>query len=155
MQFISNYGNYGVVLQHTRRRVVKTPNMGEIAEVTPGIKVKFRPLVGGFETRLLATRNRTGKAFGKVDSAEAARENQIDEQELIQMLMAHPAYGVDFVAVEETGQQVPDESSYLVNKTDGSVYCTVCDKHLPNKQGVKGHVRSNSHQDLLTKLVTG
>ena len=142
MEFISRYKNHSVVLVPTRKNIVRTVNRGDVAEVVKGIRVRFNPYAEPFFTQALSG----NYARGACDSAVVAKANNCEEQEIIDGLMSHKKYGIDFVAVDNGGYKVGDHEKFITRNEDGTMYCQLCDVTTANAQGMNGHKRSTDHK---------
>jgi hypothetical protein len=150
MQFISTTKEHQVVLRPRRRKVVETTDQGAITEVIPGIRAKFRPLAAPFLTTLLPTKQNSGGAWGILNSEDVAAEYGVPEQEIVDALMNHSAYGNSFIGLDSSGTAEADlEGIYIEARENGEFFCSLCNKMIATAQGLNGHKRSIVHMQLL------
>ncbi len=67
----------------------------------------------------------------------------ITDGKLQSILMTHPNYGLDFIAMDEEGGEAElIDSFFTANKANDTVYCWVTDRTFINAQGAAGHKTS-------------
>jgi CO dehydrogenase/acetyl-CoA synthase beta subunit len=120
---------------------------GNIPQVKKPIWLKFAPFDGeGMETPAMPMRRGQNTAQGSLETTVAARVTGLPEDEIVDFLKNHDAYGVEFVAVEDREQEIEDnDEAFLVSEASG-YYCQLCDMHLKNAQARAGHRMSNAHK---------
>ena len=142
MQFISTMKRQSYTISPARQEVVDTP-AGKIVVPHKSQRVRFTPLNAPFFTPLLAAKE--GLAYGGLDTEAEAKKLGISESSVISFLKAHPDYGVRMVGIGFDGQEVIAEEAFIKPEGEGGFYCEKCEKHIKNIQGMKNHVKSNSH----------
>ena len=142
MQFISTMKQQSYTFDLARSEVKET-SVGNVVVNHRGKRIQFEPLMEPFETPTLVGKRK--KAWGILDTEKASRDTGIDEKDIIEFLMAHKAYGIKHVGIGHDGGEVISEEAYVVPEGETGYFCKLCDKHIKNVQGMKNHVKSNTH----------
>jgi hypothetical protein len=83
-------------------------------------------------------------AEGILNSSLAAKQADMEEEEVINWLLHHDSYGVQFVAIDgDSGVPKAGEKGWR---------CTVCDQYIQDDRGKKAHLESRKHKYNATKL---
>jgi len=70
----------------------------------------------------------------------------LTDPDRIDFVLHHPAYGLDFIGIEEDHTVSLDPDEIIEARSDGMYYCSVCDVVAKNAQGMSGHKRSAVHK---------
>ena len=161
MQFISTKASPSFILKHGSR---KLDAYGNVASYQRPAVVSFVALASPYNSDLLPTKSKTAK--GRLDTEVAAaklyREGNsymeldpetkepvdVTERFIIERLLSHESYGIEFVALGNDGKEiVPSEGYILADGDKGAVYCTVCAKHFVNRGAAETHaLKSFEHK---------
>lgn len=120
---------------------------GNIPQVKKPVWVAFQPASTPFEAPGLPTQWGSGKAYGFLDTEQAARQAGMPEEEVRDFLLSHPSHGVEFIGISNDGDEITDEERFFVPEGEGGFYCKLCDKHLQSSQAKAGHTGSKEHKE--------
>jgi hypothetical protein len=146
----------GLKLVHSQvRKYVHRTNSGNVTEIVPGRRIQFQRLA---QPMPCSTFPEKGSGFrwgaeGILNSALAAKQADMEEQEVINWLLHHDDYGVSFIAVDEDeGVPLAAEDVVLEKAGEKGWRCTVCDQYIQDDRGKKGHLESRKHKYNASKL---
>ena len=122
---------------HGNVPVIKKPKWLKFIAFGPGAEIH----APGMATK----KNYDGKAGGYLDTEHAARRLQVEEQEVIDFLENHEAFGTEFVAAKREDEEATHDE-FIVPEGVGGYHCKLCGKSVSSIQGLNGHKMSKSHQ---------
>jgi hypothetical protein len=146
----------GLKLVHSQvRKYVHRTNSGNVTEIVPGRRIQFQKLALPMPC---STFPEKGSGFrwgaeGILNSALAAKQADMEEQEVINWLLHHDDYGISFIAVDEDeGVPLAAEEVVLEKAGEKGWRCKVCDQYIQDDRGKKSHLESRKHKFNATKL---
>ena len=158
MLFLSR--DKGLKLVHTQvHKYAHRTKTGMVSEIVPGRRVQFQKLATPMPCSLFKSKDsgsfRWG-AEGILDSKLAAKQADMEEQEVINWLLHHDGYGTKFVAVgDETGTPIAPEEVIFEKAGEKGWRCTVCDQYFQDDRGKGGHLESKKHKQKVADLERG
>ena len=154
MLFLSR--DKGLKLVHTQvRKYVHRTNSGNVSEIVPGRRIQFQRLASPMPCSVFPEKGTSFRwgAEGVIDSSLAAKQADMEEQEVINWLLHHDDYGVKFVAIDEdSGVPLAAEEVVLEKAGEKGWRCKVCDQYIQDDRGKKSHLESRKHKFNATKL---
>jgi hypothetical protein len=155
MLFLSR--DKGLKLTHTQvRKYVHRTNSGNVTEIVPGRRVQFQALAQPMPCSIFPQRDKEALRWGAegiLNSALAAKQADMEEEEVINWLLHHDSYGVQFVAIDgDSGVPLAAEDVVLEKAGEKGWRCTVCDQYIQDDRGKKAHLESRKHKYNATKL---
>lgn len=153
------------VYRPARSRLVTMADGTSERIVEHGVSFKFEPISGGLPCSQIASKDRSGRAFGILWVDKAAQQGGISKQEVLDFFLKTKAryHGVKFVLADSDGNPIdpkndlpltneerqikrdskPTESEWIEGLPNNVYYCRACEKTM--SRGISGHVKSKIH----------
>jgi hypothetical protein len=125
---------------------------GKVPQIRKAKWAKFNAMSAPIHAPGLAgLKKYDGKVWGTFDTDLEAQRIGVEPEYLRDALLGHPKYGVDFIAVDERGQEASADERYILPNDDGTFFCKACEKVLSNGQAVAGHKSSKAHAESIAE----
>jgi hypothetical protein len=156
MIFLSRDKGLRMVIRPVQKYIHRTSS-GNVSEILPGARIQFQRLAEPMPCNIFPKKGEAHRwgAEGILNSALAAKQAKMKEDDVVNWLLHHEDYGNKFIAVDnDTGTPLVPEEVVLEVAGDGW-HCTVCDQYIEDGRGIKPHLESKKHKEKVRLLEHG
>jgi hypothetical protein len=156
MIFLSRDKGLRMVIRPVQKYIHRTSS-GNISEIVPGARIQFQQLAEPMPCSIFPAKGESHRwgAEGILNSALAAKQAKMKEDDIVNWLLHHEDYGNKFIAVDDdTGVPLVPEEVVLEVAGEGW-RCTVCDQYIQDARGKKPHLESKKHKEKVVELEQG